>query len=60
MKIELVLILVFAMATTAQAKDPRGYEKGVLVQMESSSCGYSETDGKTIAGRIFGIDAGSR
>jgi hypothetical protein len=30
--------------------------KGVLMQMESSSCGYAEKDGKTLAGEILGTD----
>jgi hypothetical protein len=40
----------------AQAKNKPAYEKGVLIQMDSSSCGYAEKDGKTLAGQIFGTD----
>ena len=40
----------------AQAKDKPAYEKGVLLQMDSTSCGYSEKDGKTLAGQIVGTD----
>jgi hypothetical protein len=39
-----------------QAKDKPTYEKGELVQMDSTSCGYAEKDGKTLAGEIFGTD----
>src|ERR1700704_2498243 len=56
MRIGMVAILVFATTMSVQAKDAPAYEKGVLIQMESSSCGYSERDGKTIAGEIFGTD----
>src|ERR1700704_218034 len=56
MRIGMVAILVFATTMSVQAKDAPAYEKGVLIQMESSSCGYSEKDGKTIAGQIFGTD----
>jgi hypothetical protein len=28
----------------------------MLLKMDSSSCGYAEKDGKTIAGEIFGTD----
>jgi hypothetical protein len=56
MRIGIVAVLVFATTMAVQAKDPPAYEKGVLIQMESSSCGYSERDGKTIAGQIFGTD----
>lgn len=44
------------LALPLQAKDKPAYEKGVLLQMESSSCGLAEKDGKTLAGEIFGTD----
>src|SRR5260370_21175226 len=56
MRIGMAAILVFATAMGVQAKDAPAYEKGVLLQMESSSCGYAEKDGKTVAGQIFGTD----
>jgi hypothetical protein len=56
MKVGMVTVLGFAMTMSVQAKDAPAYEKGVLTQMESSSCGYAEKDGKTIAGEIFGTD----
>ena len=51
MRIGMVLVFLALATLNAQAKDAPAYEKGVLIQMESSSCGYSEKDGKTIAGR---------
>lgn len=48
--------LIFSAASIAQAKDKPAYEKGVLMQMDSASCGYAEKDGKTIAGQILGTD----
>jgi hypothetical protein len=56
MKVGMVVLLLVPAALNAQAKDAPAYEKGVLIQMESSSCGYAEKDGKTIAGQIFGTD----
>jgi len=56
MKIGILAFLATVAALNAQAKDAPAYEKGVLTQMDSSSCGYSEKDGKTIAGQIFGTD----
>ncbi|MHB8502458.1 MAG: hypothetical protein ACYDCG_18200 [Candidatus Acidiferrales bacterium] len=47
--------LVFV-ALPLQAKDKHAYEKGLLMQMESSSCGYAEKDNKTLAGEILGTD----
>jgi hypothetical protein len=38
------------------AKQKHSYQKGVLLQMESSSCGYAEKAGKTLKGEIFGTD----
>lgn len=54
-KIFAVAILAFVMLPI-QAKDKPAYEKGILIQMESSSCGYAEKDGKTLAGEILGTD----
>jgi hypothetical protein len=56
MKRALLVVLLISAAGTMQAKDRPAYEKGVLLQMDSSSCGYAEKDGKTIAGEILGTD----
>jgi len=51
-----VLAAVVLVALPLQAKDKPAYEKGVLLQMESSACGLAEKDGNTLAGEIFGTD----
>jgi hypothetical protein len=56
MKSGAVAILLVGIAFAAHAKDAPSYDKGVLVQMDSSACGYAEKDGKTVAGQIFGTD----
>src|SRR5467141_1740254 len=56
MKIGILAFLAAVAALSLQAKDAPAYEKGVLTQMDSSSCGYAEKDGKTLAGQIFGTD----
>jgi hypothetical protein len=56
MRAATVAVLLFITAMVLQAKEPPAYEKATLVQMDSSACGYSEKDGKTIAGEIFGTD----
>lgn len=56
MKRLIVASLTLTLAGLVQAKDKPVFEKGVLLQMDSASCGYSEKDGKTIAGQIFGTD----
>jgi hypothetical protein len=49
------LILVSAMTTLA--KDPSGYDKGLLLSMNSSTCGTAEKGSKTVAGEILGTDS---
>jgi hypothetical protein len=56
MKTGTFVVLLLAATMGVQAKEAPAYEKGVLTQMDSSSCGYAEKDGKTIAGEIFGTD----
>jgi hypothetical protein len=54
---KLFVLAVLVIATLPlQAKDKPAYEKGVLLQMESSSCGYAEKESKTLAGEILGTD----
>jgi hypothetical protein len=56
MRAAMVAVLFFTTAMLVQPKEPPPYQKAVLVQMDSSACGYAEKDGKTIAGEIFGTD----
>jgi hypothetical protein len=53
---KLFVFAALVLAAPLHAKDKPVYEKGVLLQMESSSCGYSEKDNKTLAGEILGTD----
>jgi hypothetical protein len=48
------LALLFAISCMAR---PHDYQRGVLLQMDSTSCGMQEKDGKTFAGEILGTDA---
>ena len=57
MKRALTAVLLVSAAGNLQAKDRPAYDKGVLLQMDSTSCGYAEKDNKTIAGEILGTDA---
>jgi hypothetical protein len=47
---------LFACHPSIRAKDKHSYQKGALLQMDSSSCGYAEKAGKTLKGEIFGTD----
>jgi hypothetical protein len=48
--------LILAAATVTFAKDPPSYEKGLLLSMNSSSCGMAEKGGKSVTGAILGTD----
>lgn len=52
----LVIAAAFHNAAPAPAKDKPAYERGVLLQMDSTHCGYAEKDGKTLTGEILGTD----
>jgi hypothetical protein len=52
----LVMVASLQAVAPVPAKDKPAYERGVLLQMDSTHCGYAEKDGKTVAGQIFGTD----
>jgi len=49
--------LVLFAVPALSAKDPASYDKGLLLSMDSMSCGFAEKDGKTITGEILGTDS---
>jgi hypothetical protein len=55
MKKVLVIAVLLAVVLPVQAKE-KSYEKGVLLQMESTPCGSAEKGSKTFAGEILGTD----
>ncbi len=48
------------LATMAYAKEPKAYQSGKLLQMDSVQCGVDEKDAKSFAGEMIGTDAGQR
>jgi hypothetical protein len=60
MRSKVVLCAVLGLAAAAYAKDPKTYQSGKLLQMDSVNCGTSEKDSKSLAGEIVGTDSGSR
>ncbi|GAC1702466.1 MAG: hypothetical protein NVS9B4_07930 [Candidatus Acidiferrum sp.] len=50
-----ILATAVLLAGTCAAKE-REYQKGVLLQMDSTACGMQEKGSKTVAGEIFGTD----
>jgi hypothetical protein len=60
MRSKLTLCVVLALASSAYAKDPKAYQTGKLLQMDSVSCGTAEKDAKSFAGEVLGTDNGSK
>jgi hypothetical protein len=51
-------LLAFVLLTTfALAKDPKHYQSGRLMKMESVKCGTDEKNGKSFAGEMIGTDS---
>lgn len=53
----LLALFILSLSGSVQAKDQHSYQKGVLLQMESQSCGTAEKGTKTVAGELLGTDA---
>lgn len=51
------LLAAVLIASAAQAKEPRHYQTGKLVKMESVKCGMDEKNGKSLAGELVGTDS---
>jgi hypothetical protein len=60
MRSKLTLLAILAVASAASAKDPKTYQTGKLMQMDSVSCGMAEKDAKSFAGEVLGTDSGSK
>jgi hypothetical protein len=52
-----VFLAVLVLATMVQAKEPKHYQSGKLMRMESVKCGTDEKNGKSIAGEMIGTDS---
>jgi hypothetical protein len=55
----LVLASIF-LAATAYAKEPKAYQSGKLLQMDSVKCGMDEKDAKSFTGEMIGTDSGHK
>jgi hypothetical protein len=60
MRSKLIVCVVLGLASAAYAKDPKPYQTGKLVQMDSVSCGMAEKDAKSFAGEMLGTDSGNK
>jgi hypothetical protein len=59
MRSKLILCVLF-LASVAYAREPKAYQTGKLLQMDSVSCGVDEKDGKSLAGEMLGTDSGHK
>lgn len=60
MRSKWVFCLVLCAASLAYAKEPKHYQSGKLLQMDSVPCGTAEKDAKSFAGEMLGTDSGSK
>jgi hypothetical protein len=60
MRSKVMLCLVLGLASAAYAKEPKAFQTGKLLQMDSVPCGTSEKEGKSLAGEMLGTDSGSK
>jgi hypothetical protein len=60
MRSKWMLCVVLGLASAAYAKDPKPYQTGKLLQMDSVQCGMAEKDAKSLAGEMLGTDSGSK
>jgi hypothetical protein len=52
-----IFLLAFTLVAFAHAKEPKRYQSGTLLQMDSVECGYDENSGKSFAGEMLGTDS---
>lgn len=57
-KVFICAVLIFA--CTAWAKEPKPYQTGKILQMDSVQCGTTEKDHSNFAGDVLGTDSGSK
>jgi hypothetical protein len=60
MRAKTTLCVVLGLISMTFAKDPRAYQTGQLLQMDSVTCGTAEKDAKSFAGEMLGSDSGSK
>jgi hypothetical protein len=60
MRSKLTLCVVLGLAALAYAKEPKPFQTGKLLQMDSVRCGTAEKDAKSVASEIIGTDSGTR
>jgi hypothetical protein len=60
MRYQSLVLASVLLATTAYAKEPKAYQSGKLLQMDSIKCGVDEKDAKSFTGEMIGTDSGHK
>ena len=60
MRSKWMLCIVLGLSCASYAKEPKPYQTGKLLQMDSVPCGTAEKDAKSFAGEMLGTDSGSK
>ncbi len=60
MRYKSLVLASILLAATAYGKEPKAYQSGKLLQMDSVKCGVDEKDAKSFAGEMIGTDSGHK
>jgi hypothetical protein len=60
MRSKLMLSVMLGLVSAAYGKDPKPYQTGKLLQMDSVQCGMAEKDAQSFAGEMLGTDSSSK
>lgn len=60
MRTKSLLCLFLGIAMVASAKEPRQFQRGTLLQMDSVPCGMNQRDGQTFAAETLSSDSNSQ
>ena len=50
-------MVAILLTSLAQAKEPKRYQSGTLLRMDSAECGVDENSGKSVVGELVGTDS---
>ena len=60
MRFKSLVLASMLLAAAAYAKEPKAYQSGKLLQMDSVQCGMDEKDAKSFTGELIGTDSGHK
>jgi hypothetical protein len=55
-----IYLCVLVLVSVAHAKEPKAYQSGKLLQMDSVGCGVDEKTTQSAAGEVLGTDSGHK